>query len=111
MTPQYDVRLIPCPTCHKRRARNEVDSMLEMRVVRLPTSLYPSPIVMVKNKDGSNRVGIDCRKAKFTSGGEGGRKFGRERQESLLERFLPPDAQYNKENGYILTYFKRDFSE
>ena len=103
MTPQYDVRLIiPCPICHKGRARNEVDSMLEMRVVRLSTSLYASPIDMVKNKDGSNRVGIDCR---------GERKFGREWQESLLERFLPPDAQYNKENGYILTYFKRDFSE
>ena len=35
---------------------DEVDSMLEMEVVRPSTSPYASPIVMVKKKDGSNRV-------------------------------------------------------
>ena len=43
--------------------RNEVDSMLEMGVVRPSTSpyMYVSPIIMVK-KDGSNRVCVDFRK-------------------------------------------------
>ena len=39
-----------------------VDSMLEMLVVRALTSPYASPIVMVKKKDGSNRVCADFRK-------------------------------------------------
>ena len=43
--------------------RNEVDSMLEMGVVRPSTSLYASPIVMVKKKDGSNRVCVDFGKS------------------------------------------------
>ena len=42
--------------------RNEVDNMLEMGVERPPTSPYASPIVMVKRKDGSNRVCVDFRK-------------------------------------------------
>ena len=39
--------------------QNEVDSMLEMGVVRPSTSPYASPIVMVKKKDGSNRLCVD----------------------------------------------------
>ena len=39
-----------------------VDSMLEMLVLRALTSPYASPIVMVKKKDGSNRVCADFRK-------------------------------------------------
>ena len=42
--------------------RNEVDGMLEMGVVRPSTSPDESPIVMVKKKDGSNRVFVDFRK-------------------------------------------------
>ena len=42
--------------------RNKVDSMLEMGVVRPSTSPYALPIVMVKKKDGSNRVCVDFRK-------------------------------------------------
>ena len=37
-------------------------AMLEMGVVRPSTSPYASPIVMVKKKDGSNRVCVDFRK-------------------------------------------------
>ena len=43
---------------------NKVDSMLEMGVVRPSTSLYASPIIMVKKKDCSNRVFVDLRKLK-----------------------------------------------
>ena len=46
----------------REELRNEVDSMLEMGVVRPSTSPYASPIVMVKKKDGSNRVRVDFRK-------------------------------------------------
>ena len=38
-------------TAMREELRNEVDSMLEMGVVRLSTSPYESPIVMVKKKD------------------------------------------------------------
>ena len=41
---------------------NEADSMLEMGVVRPTTSTYTSPIIMVKKKDGSNKVCVDFRK-------------------------------------------------
>ena len=52
----------PLPYAMREELRNEVDTMLEMGVVRPPTSPYGSPIVMVKKKDGSNRVCIDFRK-------------------------------------------------
>ena len=40
----------------REEIRNAVDRMLETGVVRSSTSPYPSPIVMVKKKDGSNGV-------------------------------------------------------
>ena len=52
----------PLPYAVSEELRNEVDSMLEMGVVRSSTSPYLSPIVMVKKKDGSNRVSVDIRK-------------------------------------------------
>ena len=39
-----------------------MDSIPEMGVVRPSTSPYVSPIIMVKKKDGSNRVCVDFRK-------------------------------------------------
>ena len=51
----------PLPYAMREELRNEVDSMLEMRVVRPLTSPYASLIVMVKTKDGSNRVCVDFR--------------------------------------------------
>ena len=46
----------------REELRNEVDSMLEMGVVRPSTSPYASLIIVVKKKDGSNRVCVDFRK-------------------------------------------------
>ena len=46
----------------REELRNEVDTLLEMGVVRLLTSPYALPIVMVKKKDDSNMVCIDFRK-------------------------------------------------
>ena len=48
----------------REELRNEVDSMLEMGVVRPLTSPYTSLIVMVKKKDGSNRMCVDFRSPK-----------------------------------------------
>ena len=48
----------PLPYAMQEELRNEVDTMLEMGVVRQSTS----PIIMVKKKDGSNRVCVDFRK-------------------------------------------------
>ena len=45
----------------REELRNEVHSMLEMGVVRPSTSLYASPIMLVKKKDGSNRVCVAFR--------------------------------------------------
>ena len=52
----------PLPYAMQYELGNEVDTMLEMGVVRPSTSPQASPIVMVKKKDGSNRVCVDFRK-------------------------------------------------
>ena len=46
----------PLPYAMREELRNEVDTMLEMGVVKPSTSPYMSPIIMVKKKDCSNRV-------------------------------------------------------
>ena len=46
----------------REELQNEVDSKLEIGVVRPSTSPYISSIVMVKKKYGSNRVCVDFRK-------------------------------------------------
>ena len=51
----------PLPYAMREDLWNEVDSMLEMRVVRKLRSFYTSPIIMVKKKDVSNRVCVDYR--------------------------------------------------
>ena len=48
----------------REELRNEVDTMLEMGAVRPSTSLYTSPIIMVRKKNDSNRVCVDFRKIK-----------------------------------------------
>ena len=55
-------KLYPLPYAMREELQIEVDSMLEMGVVRPSTSPYASPIIMVKKKDGSNRVCVDFRK-------------------------------------------------
>ena len=64
LTDDTQIRCKPYPLTYAMREelRNEVDSMLEMGVVRPPMSPYASPIIMVKKKDGSNRVCVDLRK-------------------------------------------------
>ena len=52
----------PLPYAMREELPNEVDSMLDMGVVRPSTSPYTSRIIMVKKKDGSNRVCINFRK-------------------------------------------------
>ena len=46
----------PLPYAMGEELWNEVDSMLEMGVVRPSTSPYALPIVMVRKKDGFNSV-------------------------------------------------------
>ena len=43
----------------REELRNEVDTMLEMGVVRRSTSTYASSVVMMNKKDDSNRVCVD----------------------------------------------------
>ena len=66
LTDDTPIRCKPYPLLYAMREelRNEVDTMLEMGVVRPSTSpCRPlSPIVMVKKKDGSNRVCVDFQK-------------------------------------------------
>ena len=61
LTDDTPVRCKPYPLPYAMREElwNEVDTMLEMGVVRPSTSPYASPIVMVKKLDGSNRVCVD----------------------------------------------------
>ena len=53
----------PFPYAMREELWNEVDSMLEMGVVRPSTSPNASPIIMVQKKDGSNRACVDFRKS------------------------------------------------
>ena len=64
LTNDTSIRCITYPLLYAMRKElsNEVDSMLEMGVVRPSTSPYASNIVMVKKKDDSNRVCVDFRK-------------------------------------------------
>ena len=58
LTDDTPIRCKPYPLLYAMREelQNEVGSMLEMGVVKPSTSPYASPIVIVKKKDGSNRV-------------------------------------------------------
>ena len=52
----------PLPYAKREEPWNKVDSMLEMGEMRSSMSPNASPIVMVKKKDGSNKVCVDLRK-------------------------------------------------
>ena len=58
LTDDILIRCKPYPLLYAMREelQNEVDSMLEMGVVRPSTSPSASPILMVKKKDGSDTV-------------------------------------------------------
>ena len=61
LTEDTPIRSMPYPLLYAMREelRNEVDTMLEMGVVRRSTSTYASSVVMVNKKDDSNRVCVD----------------------------------------------------
>ena len=61
-------KLYPMPYAKMEELWNEVDSMLEMGEMRPSTLPYMSPRIMVKKKDGSNRVCVDFRKLKKDDG-------------------------------------------
>ena len=56
----------PLPYAKKEELRNEVDSMLEMGVVRPSMSPYTSNIGMFKKKDGPIKVCVDRKLNKIT---------------------------------------------
>ena len=58
------VRLKPysLPYVLRQELKDEIREMLDMGVIRKSSSLYASPVVIVKKKDGSNRICVDYRK-------------------------------------------------
>ena len=64
VTSDDPIRSRPYPLPHPLRdtVHDEVKYILEMQVIEPSESLYASPIVLVKKKDGTNRFCIDFRK-------------------------------------------------
>ncbi|KAK7101556.1 hypothetical protein V1264_019921 [Littorina saxatilis] len=64
LTSDVPVRSKPYPIPFQAREslKKDIDSMLKMGVIRESSSPYSSPVVVVKKKDGTNRVCIDFRK-------------------------------------------------
>ncbi|KAK7095116.1 hypothetical protein V1264_006567 [Littorina saxatilis] len=52
----------PIPFQARKSLKKDIDNMLKMGVIRESSSPYSSPVVVVKKKDGTNRVCIDFRK-------------------------------------------------
>jgi len=52
----------PVPYSMRESLKKDIDDMLKMGVIRESNSPYASPVVVVKKKDGSNRVCVDYRK-------------------------------------------------
>ena len=61
LTDDTPIRCKPYPLAMREELCNEMDSMLEMVVVRPSTLPYALLIFMVKNKHGSNMVCVDFR--------------------------------------------------
>ena len=55
-------RPYPVPYSMRDELSKEIHQMLEMNVIRPSSSPYASPLVVVKKRDGSNRVCVDYRK-------------------------------------------------
>lgn len=64
LTSDEPVRSKPYPVPYSMREflKKDIDDMLKMGVIRESNSPYASPVVVVKKKDGSNRVCVDFRK-------------------------------------------------
>ncbi|GFN86556.1 Zinc finger protein [Plakobranchus ocellatus] len=64
LTPSIPVRQLPYPVPYAMRQtlRDELREMEDLGVIRKSSSPYASPVVVVKKKDGTNRVCIDYRR-------------------------------------------------
>ena len=52
----------PLPYALRKELKDEIKEMLDMGVIRKSSSPYASPVVIVKKKDGWNRICVDYRK-------------------------------------------------
>ena len=52
----------PLPDAKRGEIREEIKSMMDTGIVRESSSSYASPLIIVKKKDGSNRMCVDYRK-------------------------------------------------
>ena len=52
----------PVPYSMRESLKKDIDDMMKMGVIRESNSPYASPVVVVKKRDGSNRVCVDYRK-------------------------------------------------
>lgn len=52
----------PVPYSMRESLKKDIDDMMKMGVIRESNSPYASPVVVVRKKDGSNRVCVDHRK-------------------------------------------------
>ena len=52
----------PLPYAIRKNLKTEIQEMLDLGIIRASASPYASPIVIVKKKDGSNRICVDYRK-------------------------------------------------
>ena len=55
-------KLYPLPYAIRENLKTEIQEMLDLGIIRASASPYASPIVIVKKKDGSNRICVDYRK-------------------------------------------------
>ena len=55
----------PLPYAKKSKIREEIKSMMDTGIVRESSSPYASPLIVVKKKDGSNRICVDYRSGLF----------------------------------------------
>ena len=64
LTSPHPIRCKPYPLPYSMREalREDIQSMLDMGVIRPSQSPYAAPVVLVKKKDGSNRVCVHYRK-------------------------------------------------
>ena len=64
LTSDEPVRSKPYPVPYSLREslREDGDDMIRMGVIRESNSPYASPVIVVKKKDGSNRICVDYRK-------------------------------------------------
>ena len=57
----------PLPYSMRESLRDDIQNMLDMGVIRPSQSPYAAPVVLVRKKDGSNRVCVDYRKLNYVT--------------------------------------------